>query len=84
MNTMRLSVLMTGLKVALYTICIYISEFSLYMPLVSPVNLVYCPRTAFLVSNGLPQLEKKTCTENVLKVPEFYIGLDTVLILYIR
>lgn len=76
MNAVRLSVLMTGLKAALYTICICISEFSLYMPLVSPVNLAYCPGTAFSVPNvasGLPQLEEKTCIENVLKVPEFCI-----------
>lgn len=70
MNAVRLSVLMTILKAALYSRCIYITEFSLYMPIVSPVNLVYCPGTASSVLNvasGLPQLEEKTCIENVLK-----------------
>lgn len=62
--------LMTGLRAVLYTISIYISEFSLYMPLVSPVNLVCCPGAASSVSNaasGLPPLEERTYIENVLK-----------------
>lgn len=84
-NVTRLSVMRVGLKAASCTICIYISEFPIYV-------LSHFNQCSLLPWNNifsaqmlhLDWLEEKTFAENALKSAWiWYIWLDTMLILCI-